>query len=592
MKTVQQQLQEKVNSALQSALEGATPEVTPDALQVVPCANPQFGDYQFNGALPLAKALRSNPRALAQNILAQLDVADMSETPEIAGPGFINFRLKQEFVERMTAEVLADTRLGVPLTTTPRRVVVDYSSPNVAKPMHVGHIRSTIIGAAIAQLLRFAGHEVITDNHIGDWGTAFGKIIVGWKRHENDADFEAQLQRDPIDCMERLYKEINAVTSNEDKDPTNGTPAGDLARAETAALQKGDAANRAIWERIRELSQREFDRVYERLGITFDETLGESFYNDRLGDVVRDLQARGIAQQSNGAVVVHFDTPPNLTDKPMMVQKSDGAANYATTDLATLQYRMERWHPQEILYVVGAPQNLHFQQLFETARRWGITDVQLRHIAFGSILGEDGRPFKTRSGESVKLRDLLDEAERRALEVVREKNPDLSPTQQTEVARVVGIGAVKYADLSQNRTSDYVFAWDKLLALNGNSAVYLEYAYVRIRSIFRKAKAEGLAADLEPLNALHLEHPAELELAKFILSFPLAIETALVDYRLNAISDYLFELAQKFTTFYSACPVVKSDEPLRSSRLALCELTANVLKQGLNLLGIETIEQM
>lgn len=578
MQTIQQQLQVKVNAALQSTLEGVS-VVTSDVLQVVPCANPQFGDYQFNGALPLAKTLRTNPRALAQDIISKIDVGEISEPPEIAGAGFINFRLKREFLQQMIAGALADPRLGVPSVDEPRRIIVDFSAPNVAKPMHVGHIRSTIIGAAITRLLRFAGHTVFTDNHIGDWGTQFGKLILGWKRHLD----EENLATDPIGEMERLYRLVNAQ-SEADEAVANE------ARAEVARLQNGDSVNLEIWERLRELSQSQFDEIYSQLDIQFDETLGESFYNDRLALVVQDLRDRDLAEDSQGAVIVRFASPP-LVDKPMIVQKSDGAYNYGTTDLATIQYRVERWQPQEIVYVVDERQKLHFQQLFDTARRWGYNDVELRHISFGTIMGEDGTPIKTRSGETIKLRDLLDEAEQRALAIVREKNPDLPEDKQREIARVIGIGAVKYSDLSQNRSSDIHFSWDKMLAMQGNTAPYLQYAYVRIRSIFRRAN-EGNVAAFEAPSILVLEHPAELDLSKHLLKFGLAIDTALSDYRINALSDYLFELAQKFSVFFESCPVLKSESPVRESRLALCELTAGVLRQGLNLLGIETIEQM
>jgi len=325
------------------------------------------------------------------------------------------------------------------------------------------------------------------------------------------------------------------------------------------------------------------------LNISFDHELGESFYNDRLPLVVADLKAKGLARESQGAIVVAFESPLQLIETPLLIQKSDGSALYGTTDLATIAYRMETWRPDEIIYVVDARQSLHFQQLFACAKLWGYGDVKLHHVAFGKILGDDNKPIKTRSGESVKLKDLLDEAERRAQEVVKTKNPELDAERQGEIARVVGIGAIKYADLSPNRTSDYVFSWDKMLATQGNAAPYVQYAYVRARSISRRAQQDE---DSNPTPALHLEHEAELELAKFILRFGLAIETALGDYRLNAMIDYLFELAQKFTAFYDACPVVKSEEPLRSSRLALCRLTAEVLKKGLSLLGIETMEAM
>jgi arginyl-tRNA synthetase len=579
MQSVQSELQSYIDTALTKVLgEADISSVSSDALRVVPTANPQFGDYQWNGALPLAFGLKSNPRALAQQVIDGLDVSSISAPPEIAGPGFVNFRLTTEYLQNKTAQVIADAGLGVPEAEYSRTVVVDFSAPNVAKPMHVGHIRSTVIGDAISRVLSFAGHRVVRDNHIGDWGTQFGKMIIGWKKYRDDD----ALQRDPIAEMERLYQLVNKQTENDEN-------VANEARLETAKLQSGDAENRAIWEKLRELSQSQFDTIYNLLGVTFDETLGESFYNDRLQSVVETLKQKGIAEESEGAIIIRFDAPPAIADKVLVIQKSDGAATYGTTDLATIQYREERWQPEEIVYVVDARQSAHFMQLFETNRQAGFTDAELKHVAFGTILGEDNRPIKTRTGEPIKLIDLLTEAQNRALEIAREKNPELGEEQLQNIARVIGIGAVKYTDLSQNRTSDYVFSWDKMLALQGNTAPYLQYAYVRIRSIFRKAETEYGIRETE---FSILQEAAEIELAKFILRFPLAIETALSDYRLNALPEYLFDLAQKFTTFYDACPVLKSESPLRESRLALCQLTGDVLKQGLNLLGIETIEQM
>lgn len=575
MKTVQQQLQAAVDAAIADIDVSG---VSPDSLRVVPTANAQFGDYQWNGALPLAKATRQNPRALAQSVMEKIDVTGLSAPLEIAGPGFINFRLLPQFIARTALAALNDTRLGVPLTPASRTVIVDYPSPNVAKPLHVGHIRTMFIGDAITRLLRFAGHNVVTDNHIGDWGTPIGKVILGWKHHRDEAAFEAA----PLEEMGRLYKIVNKA-AEADKAIM------DDVRAETAKLQNGDAENRAIWERLRAASQIEIDKLYARLDIHPDVTLGESFYQDMLADVVKDLQDKGLAIESQGAIVVPF-TEPNLEDKPMLIQKSDGAALYATTDLATIKYRMDRWQPQEIVYVVDVRQSTHFQQLFATARMWGYDQVNLRHITFGTIMGEDNRPIKTRSGESIKLNDLLEEAQTRALAAVQEKNTSLDAAQAAEVARVVGIGAVKYADLTPNRTSDYIFSWDKMLAMNGNTAPYLLNAYVRIQSIFRKAQEEGI--DTAAPAELLLEHEAELDLAKFLLQFSLAIDTALSDYRVNALTDYLFELAHKFHGFYEKCHVLSVEDPARASRLALCGLTAAILKQGLELLGLETIQQM
>jgi arginyl-tRNA synthetase len=535
-----------------------------------PCADPKFGDYQANGVMAAAKQRGENPRALAELIVRDLDVSDISEPPSVAGAGFINFRLKPAFVAEQITAAAGDPRLGVPNAATPKTVVIDFSSPNVAKPMHVGHIRSTIIGDCLARVMRFLGHRVITDTHIGDWGTQFGMLIVGWKKFRDDD----ALARAPIAELERLYKFVNDRPELRDE-----------ARAELAKLQRGDAENRAIWQKIIDLSRHDFDAVYRRLGVTFDYTLGESFYNPLLPGVVEELQKHGIARESEGAICVFLAGHEN----PVIVRKADGAFLYATTDLATLKYRIEQWHPTEIIYVTDARQKLHFEQLFKIAQIWFRETPALRHVYFGSILGEDGKPLKTREGAPVKLSELLDEAEERALEVVTEKNPDLPQTTRGQIARVVGIGAVKYADLSQNRSTDYVFSWQKMLAMTGNTAPYMQYAYVRVQSIFRKA--EERAQKAAPTKIL-LEHEAELDLAKHILRFAEALHAVLEDDKPNWLTGYLYDLAGKFSAFYDNCPVLQSAEPLRSSRLQLCRLTADVIKRGLELLGIDVIEQM
>lgn len=572
--TIQQELQNQINAALAKVLGDADiSSLAPEALRVVPTANAQFGDYQWNGALPLAKFLKSNPRSLATQLIEKLDVADISDVPEIAGPGFINFRLRTEYLNRKLEEITRDERLGVPTAESPQTVVVDYPSPNVAKPLHVGHIRTMFIGDAIARLLRFAGHNVIADNHIGDWGTPIGMVIWGWKRFRDEEKF----RESPLDEMGRIYKLVKTQTL-EDKSILTAV------REETAKLHSGDEENLKIWNELRTASLPELDKVYQQLDINLDETLGESFYHDRLGPLVEDLKTKGIAEESQGAIVIQFEEPPHLRDKPMLIQKGDGGFLYATTDLATIDYRVERWNPDEIVYVVDARQSDHFRQLFAATKKWNLADVKLNHVAFGTILGDDGTPIKTREGEPPRLDDLLGEAQSRALEIARQKNGDLPESDLNAIAEVLGIGALKYADLCQNRTSDYQFSWDKMLALTGNSAVYLEYAYVRTRAIFRKAQTAP--------GAIQLQEAAEIDLAKFLLRFPLAIDTALSDYRVNALCDYLFELAQKFGAFYENCPVLKSESPLLESRLQLVQLTGDVLKKGLNLLGIETIEQM
>lgn len=570
-------IQRTLQQAIEDAARPLAGEATLPAMLVVPASDAKFGDLQCSAVLGLAKSLKRNPRELAQEIVEKLDVAEWCERPEIAGAGFINFRLKPAWIAKQIAASARDERVGVESDPDPKSIVVDFSAPNVAKSMHVGHIRSTILGDAIQRVLRFVGHRVITDNHIGDWGTDFGKRIVGWKKHRDDK----ALARDPVAEIERLYKLVNEQCEN---DPS----VLDEARRELAKLQQGDAGNVAIWEQMKKLSQGQFEAVYERLGVTFDHTLGESFYNARLRKVVDELKQKRIAEDSEGAVCVFFRDHKELKEKPFLIQKSDGAFLYATTDLATIQYRVEQWGPDEIIYITDARQQLHFKQLFATARRWGIS-CDLTHVYFGSILGENGKPLKARSGENIKLTDLLDEAESRALLIVNEKNEDLPESTRKEIARVVGLGAVKYADLSQNRITDYIFSWDKMLAMQGNTAPYLQYAYVRIRSIFRKG---AVGAHGSAPGSVALNHPAELDLAKHLLNFDWALQQVLDDYKSNYLCGYLYDLSGKFSAFYENCPVLQSEEPTRSTRLLLCQHTAAVLKKGLNLLGIDTIEQM
>ena len=553
----------------------------------------RFGDYQTNVAMILAKQQRANPRQVAQQIIDKLNVADLSETPEIAGAGFINFRLKTAWLGVRAAQLLGDARLGVPLPEKARQVILDFSSPNVAKPMHVGHIRSTFLGDALARIAEFVGHCVVRDNHIGDWGTQFGMILLGWKTELN----QAALATDPLLEMERIYKLISARCKE--------NPATlEAARRELVKLQAGDAENLTLWQEMIRLSQVQFDAVYHQLGVRFDVALGESFYNPQLKAIVEDLRQRGIATESDGAWCVFSDgsmkpeDDPLLTkDKdgwrpnPALVQKSDGAANYTTTDLATLEYRLKTWSPDEIIYVTDGRQQLHFRQLFAVFQRWQpelAAKVRLAHVWFGTILDASGKPFKTRSGENIKLADLLDEAVERALALVTKKNPDLPEADRREIARVVGLGAIKYADLLPNRQSDYIFSWDKMLSFQGNTAPYLQYSYVRIRSIFRKS---GEAAP-EQAQELTLNEPSEIALAKKLLQFGEVLPQVLDDYRPNLLTNYLYELASTFHGFFEACPVLKSEGATRVSRLALCEASSRTLRQGLGLLGIEAPERM
>jgi arginyl-tRNA synthetase len=566
-----------------------------DAGELTPATDRRFGDYQTNAALVLGKQRGENPRELAEKIVGQLKVGDLCEPPVIAGPGFINFTLQPGAVAEKTAGVLGDQRLGVVETQSPQRIVIDFGSPNVAKPMHVGHIRSTVLGDALARIATFLGYEVIRDNHIGDWGTQFGMVIYGWK---NLLDQRA-LQQHPLAEIVRIYKETNALA-------TSDPQIREACRQELVKLQAGDKENIDIWNECVALSMQDFEHVYELLDIHYDIQCGESFYNDRLPGIVERLLKSGIAEISEGAVVVFFRDIPELADKPCIIRKRDGGFNYATTDIATVDYRLDDLKADSVWYVVGAPQTLHFKQIFEIARRQGY-QADLRHITFGSILGEDRKLMKTRSGENVPLRGLLEEACKRARKIIDEKNPDLSEAEKIDVAQTIGIGAVKYADLSQYRMTDYVFSWEKMLSLQGNTAPYLQNAYVRIRSIFRKAGESPVVPPQQRVKeqanykkmghkpvatGLVLTNPAEINLAKRLCQFAEIVPQVLNDFRPNILANYLFEVANSFHTFYEVCPVLKSDEPARGSRLALCDLTAQVLYRGLDLLGIKVPEKM
>jgi arginyl-tRNA synthetase len=626
----------QIEKRLQQAVQSVLPDADVSSVLVRPC-DPKFGDYQSNALMSLAKSRKLNPRQLATDVVAKLDVSEWCEKVEIAGAGFLNFHLKLSVLAQTLESAARGEHLFFQKTAAPRTIVLDFSSPNVAKPMHVGHIRSTGIGDALQRILRLLGHGVISDNHIGDWGTQFGKLLLGWKQQlDRDA-----LNRDAIAELERLYKIINAECE--------ANPARlEEAKRELVKLQSGDAENLGIWREMIRLSEIQFDEIYNRLGVKFDCALGESFYNPQLAGVVEDLLKRGIARESEGAVAVFSDgsLPPKedpfLVNRdgewvpdPALIRKSDGGFNYTTTDLATLDYRMKTWSPTDIVYVVDDRQSPHFKKLFLIFARWNnatfsggrvisdgratqvpnqirkdelhdsqiqtknyglpefvppALDVRLVHVGFGKILGEDGRPFKTRSGDTVKLGELLDEAEERALKIVSEKNPDLPEARRREIARVIGIGAVKYADLLPNRQSDYIFSWDKMLALTGNTAPYLQYAYARIQSIFRKAP-ENSKHKTQNLK-LEIGAPEEIALAKHLLNFGQTLEATAEEYRPNFLCNYLYELAGHFMRFFENCPVLKSEGITRESRLVLCDLTAKVLKQGLNALGIETLEQM
>jgi len=547
-----------------------------------------FGDYQSNAAMTLAKQLKTNPRALAEQIKAALDVADVCSEVSIAGPGFLNFRISTAALGTKINAIVSGTDCAVAKVAEPKTIVIDFSAPNIAKPMHVGHIRSTFIGDCLARVAEFVGHKVITDNHVGDWGTQFGMIIHGWKTQLN----HEALKADPIHELVRTYKLINAQTKSDEA-------VLETCKGELVKLQQGDAENLGIWKECVRLTLEQLEKVYGALDISFDHYLGESFYNDALAPLVEKLLAAGIATVSDGAVVIFSDGKLDPKDDPFLIKegdawkptpaiirKGDGGFLYATTDLATIDYRVNEWKADEIWYVVGSPQQLHFKQLFAAAHRMGHT-TKMIHIAFGSILGPDGKMFKTRSGETVGLLEVIDEAIERAREAADAKEQGLTDAEKADIAQIIGAGSVKYAELSQNRLTDYKFSWDKMLSMQGNTAPYLINAYVRTRSIFRKlGDSVALTADIA------LTEPAEIALAMKLAQFAEATHDVLADHRPNTLATYLYELANTYHSFYEVCHVLNSEGTVRNTRLLLCDATSKVLKQGLSLLGIRTTERM
>ncbi len=631
-------------------------DVAPSLEMIRRAQDAKFGDFQANFAMSLSKQLGKPPREIAQLVVDRLQIDDLCDPPEIAGPGFINLRLRNDFLAEQVSKIAGDDRLGVAQATQRRKFVVDFSSPNVAKPMHVGHLRSTVIGDAICRTLRFAGHHVTSDNHIGDWGTQFGMIIYGYRHFRNAAAFEA----DSVTELARLYKLVSqlsdyqatvvkfpqlqesilllksqltaqetlvagddkskkqlsslrkqlqaaedAVTDAErsreaiESNPelikaSNAHPdIARLARDETAKLHAGDTENNSLWNQFLPGCLQALNRMYDRLGIAFDLTLGESYYNPMLADVVGSLKARQLARESEGATCVFLEGGK----APFIVQKTDGAFTYATTDLATIKYRVETLAADEIVYVVDNRQSEHFVQLFGTARLWGVgsDSIRMRHISFGTVMGKDGKPYKTRAGDTVGLESLIDEAISRARKIVdenddRRETPLLSSDERSNVAEIVGIGGIKYADLHHNRESDYIFDWDKMLATTGDTATYMQYAHARICGIFRKLNIDRSSVAGSHAGVL-LTCPEERGLVLQLLLFGDAIDGLLIEYRPHILTGWLFDTADAFSKFYDRCSVqdAESDE-LRQSRLILCDLMARALKTGLSLLGIEVAE--
>lgn len=645
------------------ALSDFTDDPEPFAEMVKPSQDSRFGDFQANCAMPLAKRNGVNPRELAASLVDKLDLTDLCDPPEIAGPGFINLRLQDRLIESQINAAYPDERVGVAPVAEPKTFVVDFSSPNVAKPMHVGHLRSSVIGDSLQRTLRFLGHKVHSDNHLGDWGTQFGMIIYGYKHFVDASAYAANavgelarlyrlvntlsdyhsavaslpLEEERVGSLEEELKSTEANANPKDqqqakalkkqraaissaKDGLKGLRAKQqavaeesellklakahpdiarLAREETAKLHAGDAENQSLWDQFLPQCLEALQSVYDRLDVHFDMTLGESYYNPMLSDVVADLEAKGLATASNGAKCVFI--PGNSA--PFIVQKADGAFTYATTDLATVKYRLDTFRADQILYVVDARQGEHFKLLIETVKLWLKESIDLQHVSFGTVMGEDRRPFKTRSGDNVGLESLLEEAVLKAREIVASNDdsktdadgnpaPELNEQTRDVIAQIVGIGGIKYADLHHHRESDYVFDWDKMLAKTGDTATYMQYAYARIQGIFRKGEI-----DLDELRAssfrIHLNEATERSLALKICRFGEALQSVATEYRPNLLTQYLFELAGELTTFYGECVVIKAEsEATKQSRLKLIDLAGRVIKQGLSLLGIQVCEQM
>jgi len=574
---IQALLSDKVGQAMIAA--GAPADCEP---QVRQSAKVQFGDYQANGIMAVAKKLGQAPRQLAEQVIQHLDLHGIASKVEIAGPGFINIFLDRQWLAEQAAPALVLPRLGVS-SVAPETVVIDYSAPNVAKEMHVGHVRSTIIGDAAVRTLEFLGHHVIRANHVGDWGTQFGMLIAYLEKQQNEHHEDIALAD-----LEAFYREAKRTYDEDDA-------FAEIARGYVVKLQGGDEYCRTMWKKLVDITMSQNQKVYDRLNVTLTrkDVMGESLYNDMLPGIVADLKEKGLAVVSEGATVVFLDEFKNKEGEPMgvIVQKKDGGYLYTTTDIACAKYRYETLHADRVLYYIDSRQHQHLQQAWTIVRKAGYVpeSVPLEHHAFGMMLGKDGRPFKTRTGGTIKLADLLDEAVERALALVSEKNPDMTPQELQDLAEVVGIGAVKYADLSKSRTTDYVFDWDNMLAFEGNTAPYMQYAYTRVLSVFRKA---GIDAD-SLQGEIVLTEEREAQLATRLLQFEEVITQVARDGTPHVMCAYLYDLAGQFSGFYEHCPILSAeDEQVRNSRLQLAALTAKTLKQGLDTLGIKTVERM
>jgi len=578
---IERYFDEVARQAIRDALGTEAPAI------LKPTQDAKHGDYQVNGAMALGKQRKENPRDLAVKIAAELEKHAAVAAAEVAGPGFVNLRLSEAWIGARLAEFLDDPRDGVPAIESPERVVVDYSSPNIAKQMHVGHLRSTILGHAIVSLMRFVGHHVIGDNHVGDWGTQFGLLIAGLRKLRGGDAVGLD-----IAGLESIYKQASKLAEED-------TSFADEARAELAKLQSGDAHSRAMWQQFVDITRAELDKIYARMGVTFEEWLGESFYDPMLPRVIETVTEQKLAREDQGALCIFFHewaetlgapAPGRLAKQkePFIVRKKDGAFLYSTTDIATVMHRHEVVHATRAIYVVDVRQALHFEQLFAVAARLGYT-MRLEHVGFGTVLDQAGKPLKTRDGKVITLASLLDEAEARALEKMKEMEVDLAGAELEHVAKAVGVGAVKYADLRQNRLSDYQFDFDKLIEFKGNAGPYMQYAAARVGSIFRKGEIDEAGFRVASVS---LEAPEEKALARTLLRFPDVVHQAAETCQPHLLTDHLYALARDYSSFFEACPVLKSEGATRQSRLALCALTGRQLRRGLVLLGIEPVERM
>ncbi|MCG6214377.1 arginine--tRNA ligase [Vibrio furnissii] len=575
-------IQALINDKVSQALEAAgAPAGSPAAVRQ--SAKPQFGDYQANGVMGVAKQLGTNPREFAQKVIDVLDLDGIASKTEIAGPGFINIFLSEEFLAKQADAALADERLGV-AKEAQQTIVADYSAPNVAKEMHVGHLRSTIIGDAVVRTLEFLGHKVIRANHIGDWGTQFGMLIANLERVQQESG-EVSME---LSDLEAFYRESKKLYDED-------AEFAERARNYVVKLQGGDAFCLDMWKKLVDVTMIQNQRNYDRLNVslTRDDVMGESMYNDMLPGIVADLKEKGLAQEDDGAQVVFLEEFKNKDGEPMgvIIQKRDGGFLYTTTDIACAKYRYETLGADRVLYFIDSRQHQHLMQAWTIVRKAGYVpeDVTLEHHAFGMMLGKDGRPFKTRAGGTVRLADLLDEAEERAKALIESKNPDLGADEKADIATTVAMAAVKYADLSKHRTTDYVFDWDNMLAFEGNTAPYMQYAYTRVASIFAKAgvSPDNLTGDIK------ITEEKEKALIAKLLQFEEAVQSVSREGQPHILCSYLFELAGQFSSFYEACPIlIAEDESVKQSRLKLAALTAKTIKQGLSLLGIKTLERM